>query len=75
MALQGSVSSCSASTFFENIHLTCQHLLCVRRSVVSLCDPMDYVARQSSLSKGFSRQEYWSGLPCPLSGESSQPRD
>ena len=24
---------------------------------------------------GFSRQEYWSGLPCPPPGESSQPRD
>ena len=23
------------------------------------------VARQASLSKGFSRQEYWSGLPFP----------
>ena len=23
------------------------------------------VAHQASLSKGFSRQEYWSGLPCP----------
>ena len=23
------------------------------------------VARQAPLSKGFSRQEYWSGLPCP----------
>ena len=22
---------------------------------------------------GFSRQAYWSGLPCPLAGESSQP--
>ena len=23
------------------------------------------VARQAPLSKGFSRQEYWSGVPCP----------
>ena len=23
------------------------------------------VARQAPLSMGFSRQEYWSGLPCP----------
>ena len=29
------------------------------------CDPMDCVACQASLSMGFSRQEYWSGLPCP----------
>ena len=26
------------------------------------------VARQATLSMGFSRQEYWSGLPCPLQG-------
>ena len=26
------------------------------------------VAYQAPLSMGFSRQEYWSGLPCPLSG-------
>ena len=33
------------------------------------------VACQAPLSMGFSRQEYQSGLPCPPSGESSQPRD
>ena len=27
------------------------------------------VARQAPLSIGFSRQEYWSGLPCPLPGD------
>ena len=26
------------------------------------------VAHQAPLSMGFSRQEYWSGLPCPLPG-------
>ena len=73
VALQGSVPSCRASTFFENIHLTCQYLLRVSRSVLSLCDPMDYIARQSSLSMGFSSQEYWSGLPCPPSGDLPNP--
>ena len=29
-----------------------------------LCDPMT-ISRQAPLSIGFSRQEYWSGLPCP----------
>ena len=33
------------------------------------------VARQAPLSMGFSRQEDWSGFPCPPPGESSQPRD
>ena len=32
------------------------------------------VARQAPLSMGFSRQEYWSRLPCPPPGESSWPR-
>ena len=27
------------------------------------------VALQGSLSMGFSRQEYWSGLPCPSPGD------
>ena len=31
----------------------------------TLCDPMDCSACQAPLSMGFSRQEYWSGLPCP----------
>ena len=30
----------------------------------TLCDPMDCSACQAPLSMGFSRQEYWSGLPC-----------
>ena len=31
------------------------------------------VARQAPLSKGFSRQEYWSGLPRPLLGDLPDP--
>ena len=31
------------------------------------------VARQASLSMGFSRQEYWSGLPCPPPGDLPDP--
>ena len=33
------------------------------------------VALQASLSMGFPRQEYWTGLPFPTLGESSWPRD
>ena len=32
-----------------------------------LCDPVD-CSLQALLSTGFSRQEYWSGLPCPFPG-------
>ena len=38
------------------------------------CNPWT-VAHQASLSIGFPRQEYWSGLPFPAPGESSPPRD
>ena len=31
------------------------------------------VARQAPLFVGFSRQEYWSGLPCPPSGDFPDP--
>ena len=31
------------------------------------------VARQAPLSMGFSRQEYWSGLPCPSPGDLRDP--
>ena len=31
------------------------------------------VTQQASLSVGFSRQEYWNGLPCPSPGELSSP--
>ena len=31
------------------------------------------VARQAPLSMEFSRQEYWSGLPCPSPGDLPNP--
>ena len=31
------------------------------------------IARQAPLSTGFSRQEYWSGLPCPPPGDIPDP--
>ena len=40
---------------------------------LTLCDSMDYVACQTPLSMGFSRQEYWSGLPCPPPGDLPDP--
>ena len=55
--------------FFCNFMLEC---VSVAQSCLTLCDPMD-VALQALLSMGFSRQEYWSGLPCPPSGDLSNP--
>ena len=44
-------------------------------SRVWLCVTPWIVALQAPLSMGFSRQEYWSGLPWPPSGDLTQPRD
>ena len=33
---------------------------------LTLCDTMDCVACQAPLCMGFSSQECWNGLPCPL---------
>ena len=36
---------------------------------VGLFETLWTVAHQTPLSMGFSRQEYWSGLPCPSPGD------
>ena len=41
-------------------------------SCLTLCEPMD-IAHQSPLSMGFSKQEYWSGLPLLSSGDLTDP--
>ena len=40
----------------------------VVQSGLTLCNPMDCIACQAPLPMEFSRQEYWSGLPCPSPG-------
>ena len=44
------------------------HFTCVRL-FATLCT----IARQAPLSMGFSRQEYWTGLPCPPPGDLPDP--
>ena len=53
----------------ENRMSVCCHFSCVQLFVT-----LWTVARQAPLFMGFSRQEYWSGLPSSSKG-SSQPRD
>ena len=36
---------------------------------VQLCATLWTVAHQAPLFRGFSRQEYWNGLPCPSPGD------
>ena len=45
---------------FENLQSESE----VAQLCPTLCDPWT-VVHQAPLSMGFSRQEYWSGLPCP----------
>ena len=45
----------------------------VTQSGPTLFDPLDCIARQAPLSMGFSRQEYWSGLPFPSPGHLPNP--
>ena len=45
----------------------------VAQSCPTLCDPMDNSLHQAPLSMGFSRQEYWSGLPFPSPGNLPNP--
>ena len=44
----------------------------VAKSCPTLVTPWT-VAHQAPLSMGFSRQEYWSGLPCPPLGDLPDP--
>ena len=45
----------------------------ITQSCPALCNPRT-VANQAHLSMGFSRQEYWTGLPCPPPGVLPNPR-
>ena len=47
--------------------------VCCGLSLVQLFETLWTVAHQAPLSMGFSRQEYWSGLPCPSAGHLSSP--
>ena len=44
-------------------------LLLSHFSRVRLCVTPWTIARQAPLSMGFSRQEFWNGLPCPPPGD------
>ena len=55
-------------SFFGGFYSCCCCL--VAQSCLTLCNPMD-CNPPASLSTEFSRQEYWSGLPCPPPGRRS----
>ena len=51
--------------------LCCVHAKCFSR--IWLFVTVSTVAHQAPLSRGFSRQEYWNGLPCPPPGNLPDP--
>ena len=51
---------------------TCSTCVLSHSECPTLCDPVT-AARQPPLSMGFSKQEYWSGLPCPPPGDLPDP--
>ena len=63
----------------ETVWKHCNMVLCVHACMVShvshvrlFASPWT-VARQAPLSTGFSRQDSWSGLPCPPPGDLPDP--
>ena len=58
---------CSTMYFWLNEVVTYMYSAAAAKTLQScptLCNPID-AAHQAPLSLGFSRQEHWSGLPCP----------
>ena len=53
---------------YKNCACVLSHFSCVRLFVT-----LWTVACQAPVSVGFSRQEYWSGLPCPPPGDLPDP--
>ena len=47
-------------------YLVCVLYAKLLQSCMTVCNPL---ACEASLSMGFSSQEYWSGFPCPPSGD------
>ena len=52
--------------------VNCVHSCSIAKSCLTLCDPTDCSLPGSSVH-GIPRQEYWSGLPCPLPGDLCHP--
>ena len=62
------------SRIFYSVSKTKSVCMLSHFSHIRLCVTPWTVAHQSPLSMGFSRQQYWSGLPCPPPGDLPDPR-
>ena len=58
---------------YETLSIEWKVKVLVTQLCLTLCDPMDYIAHQVPLSMSFSKQEYWSGFPCPPPGDLPNP--
>ena len=67
---QARVLEWGAIAFSTVINCLC---VCSVLSVMSDSETLWTVACQAALSMGFSRQDYWSGLPCPPPGDLPNP--
>ena len=67
----GCVSVCVGMERLFSVNCFERNACPVGQSCLTLCDTMDH---QAALSIGFSRQEYWCGLPFPSSGDLPNPR-
>ena len=54
------------------VYICMEYCYLVTKSCPTPCDPSD-CSHQASLSMGFFRQEYWSGLPLPPPGDLPDP--
>ena len=55
-------------THHYHVPMYLSHVLCARLLLSDSLQPYG-LALQAPLSMGFSKQEYWSGLPCPSPGD------
>ena len=77
-AVRGCVPRLSAASFNIQIFILIRDnfycgKICAVLSHVWIFGTLWTIARQTPLSMGFSRQEYWSGLPCPPPGDLPHP--
>ena len=68
-------SCCSHLLFldFQDLDMSEEQCLLSHFSHVQLCATLWTIACWAPLSMGFSRQKYWSGLPCPPPGDLPNP--
>ena len=64
---------CVLGSYYLNMMVLGIQCVLSLQPFLTLCNPVDYMAHQAPLSMGFSRQEYWSSLPCPPPGDPPDP--